>query len=157
MKSKYHKYKQGVFSPQNMKKFLNPEGMAVYRSKLEMQFMQICDSNPAIIEWSSERVIIPYFNSVKQSTSRYFVDFYIKTSDGRRMIIEVKPERQMKTALNGVKNTLRKNVKRSTLLYESAMAQMNKDKWDAAKKWANSKGMEFFVVTEKTIQYLQSI
>lgn len=157
MKSKFQRFKQGVFSPKNRGKFLNAEGLAVYRSKLEMQFMQICDSNPNIVEWSSEKVIIPYFNSVKQGNARYFIDFYIKTSDGRKFLIEVKPDRQMKSAINGVKNTLRKGVKRSTLLYESAMAQMNRDKWEAAKEWAKKKGMNFIVVTEKTLQYLQSI
>lgn len=152
--SKYRRFKQGVFSPRNKQKFLNPENLAVYRSKLELRFMQICDTNSNILEWSSERVIIPYFNSLKQTTSRYFIDFYIKTADGRKFLVEVKPERQMKTAINGTKKTLNKNVKRSTILYESAMAQMNKDKWYAAKKWAEDHGMSFIIVTEKTLENL---
>ena len=40
--------------------------------------MSFLDSDPRIIEWSSEEIVVPYISPVDNRTHRYFVDFYVK-------------------------------------------------------------------------------
>ena len=46
--------------------------------------MKYCDSNPNILEWGSEEVVIPYRSPLDNRVHRYFPDFYmhIKESNG---------------------------------------------------------------------------
>jgi hypothetical protein len=59
--------------------------------------MKMCDKNPLVLEWSSECVIIPYENPIKEKVCRYFIDAYIQlnTPTGpKKFLVEIKPERQ---------------------------------------------------------------
>jgi len=154
MARKFQNFKQGIYSPKHKEKLLNKQKIVIYRSKLELDVMRICDDNPYIEEWSSEAVIIPYYNTLKQKNSRYFVDLYVKFKDGKKYLFEIKPEKQMKCVTEGIKQT--KNQKMSTKLYTAEMTQMNKDKWLAALAWAKQHGMTFYIITERTIQILKS-
>lgn len=143
-----HNYKQGIFKPLNPKKCLNKKGDIVFRSFLEYKVMNLCDKNPNVLEWSSEKNIVPYFHPVENRVARYFIDFYIqlKTESGiRKCLIEVKPERQTKPPVPSNKKKL------ETVLYENVQYAINKAKWDAAKQYAKKKGMEFMLLTETDI------
>ena len=66
MKSKYHKYKQGVFSPQNRKKFLNPEGSPVktiesFRESVVAALQG--DDNT----WTVDQVTASFYNAISVS------------------------------------------------------------------------------------------
>lgn len=158
-KRTYREFKQGLYKPQNPGKCLNktpPE----YRSGLERKLMLVLDKNPNVVEWSSEKVIIPYKHPVKSAQSgtpqyaRYFVDFYMKLKIGevvKEFLIEVKPDRQTREA------TKHGNKKQSTLLYEQIQFAINTSKWDAAKKWCEdqkrlkNRDIKFLIITEKNI------
>jgi hypothetical protein len=57
-KRTYREFKQGLYKPQNPSTCLNktpPE----YRSGLERKLMLVLDKNPNVVQWSSEKIIIP--------------------------------------------------------------------------------------------------
>ena len=91
------KYRQGVFVPKNLKKFIGSK--AVYRSGLELKFFRFCDDNPNILQWSSENVVVPYVSPLDKRVHRYFVDNYIMIKEGeniKRYLVEIKPFNQTK-------------------------------------------------------------
>ena len=53
---------KGRYIPQNPKKYKGDPQRVVYRSLWERKFMVYCDTNPKILEWGSEVVIIPYLS-----------------------------------------------------------------------------------------------
>jgi hypothetical protein len=151
MKKKFKEYKQGIYKPINPDKCLNKSDI-IYRSHLEFRLMRMCDKNPIVLEWSSEKVIIPYNNPIKGSISRYYVDAYIKlnTPNGpKKYLIEIKPERQTKPPVPS------KRKKTSTVLYENATYAVNSSKWESAKQFAKNKGMEFMIITEKDLDRME--
>jgi len=158
-KRTYREFKQGIFKPQNSQKCLNKENI-VYRSGLELKLMLVLDKNPNVVQWSSEKVIIPYKHPVKSAQSgtpqyaRYFVDFYMKLKVGeviKEYLVEIKPERQCSQPTN------HGNKKQSTLLYENLTFCVNTSKWEAARKWCENekrvknRDIEFIIITEKNI------
>ena len=58
--------------------------------------MVYCDRNDDIIYWASEELAIPYFSPIDKKVHRYFPDFIIKTSKGKRYMIEIKPAKYLK-------------------------------------------------------------
>lgn len=144
-------YKQGIFYPKNTQKCLNKIGDIIFRSFLEFKVMNVCDLNPNVLEWSSEKHIIPYYHPLEKRIARYYVDFYIKlqTPTGiRKCIVEVKPERQTKPPVPSPRK------KMSTILYENVQYTINQAKWEAAKQYAKNKGLEFLLLTEEDIDKL---
>jgi hypothetical protein len=151
MKKKFKEYKQGVYKPTNPDKCLNKSDI-IYRSHLEFRLMRMCDKNPIVLEWSSEKVIIPYNNPIKGTISRYYVDAYIKLntpSGPKKYLIEIKPDRQTRPPVPS------KRKKDSTILYENATFAVNSSKWEAAKQFAKNKGMEFMIITEKDLDKME--
>ena len=151
-KRTFREFKQGIFTPKNKQKCLN-KTPPVFRSGLESQLMVVLDSNPNVINWSSESVILPYFKKTENRWARYFVDFYMKIKIGediREYIVEVKPHSQT------VLKEYSARAKRSTVAYAAIEYATNQCKWDAAKKWCieqTKKGrkIDFLIITEKNI------
>ena len=110
--------------------------------------MKYLDKHPSVIEWASENVIIPYYNQIEKKTRRYFVDFYVKTQNPegliKKFIIEVKPASQCRPP---------KQRKRISTKYKNDLKRFitNQSKWKAARKWAEKRGMEFVILTEKEL------
>lgn len=119
----------------------------LYRSSYELRFMRWCDSNPNVITWGSESVIVPYQNPLTGSISRYFVDnnITLKTKDGtiKKYLIEIKPAVEVVPPKPG------KNTK--ALLRRQATYIKNRAKWQAATEFAKKKGSEFVILTEKEL------
>ena len=86
---------KGRFKPKQYKKYKGDPTKVVYRSMWELRFMKYCDSNPSILEWSSEEIVIPY-RSIDKKVHRYYPDFWIKYQDAQGNVkcevIEVKPK-----------------------------------------------------------------
>ena len=93
----YKETYKGRYRIENIKKYKGDISDVIYRSSWELKFMRWCDSNPSVLEWGSETVIIPYRSPVDNNVHRYFVDFYIKIQDKDKKIlkylIEIKPEK----------------------------------------------------------------
>ena len=50
---------KGKFTPKNPEKYIGQRD-PTYRSSWELSFMLFCDNNPAIENWASESIKIPY-------------------------------------------------------------------------------------------------
>ena len=136
--------KQGFYKPENPAKYAGDPNAIVFRSGWELRFMRWCDTNPSVLTWASEGIVIPYFSAIDQKQHRYFVDFLvkIKKADGsvNNFLIEIKPDEQTRPPTN----TRSKYYQSQCMEYVK-----NQEKWKAAKAWATSNGCEFLVMTEK--------
>lgn len=114
-----------------------------YRSGWEFAFMRFCDEHPAITNWASEAVKIPYRNPLTGKYTIYVPDFFIayadKNGQKRVEVIEVKPENQ----------TLKEKLGRSR--HNQASWIVNQAKWEAARAWCKQQGIVFRVVSEHDI------
>lgn len=142
------KYVQGRFSPINPKKYKGNPTNIIYRSGLELKVMKRFDSDPQILEWSSEEIVVPYRCKTDNRIHRYFVDFVVKmkTKNGiETFMVEVKPYSQTKEP----KKTKRKS--QQSFITEVMTYAKNHSKWEAAKSYCKMKGWKFLILTEKEI------
>lgn len=141
-------YCQGVFKPKNPKKY-NGTFPIVYRSRPELMLMQWFDIKDAILEWSSESIIIPYIKPTDGRLHKYYLDFSCKfiNKDGQvtRYIIEYKPFKQTQMPVKT------KNKKERTYLVEQMTYAINQAKWNAAEQFAKHNGMNFMIITERNM------
>lgn len=148
MSKKKYGPKPTIFHPVNQDKYTGSYPI-ISRSTWELAAMRYFDKCTACLSWGSESAVVRYLDPVKQKTRRYFIDFtaVFKTRDGsiKKFLIEVKPSRQCVAP----KPSKRKKAK--TFLNESNTWKTNQAKWDAANKWAKSKGYIFLILTEKEL------
>ena len=146
MQERTQKYK-GKFTPINPKKYIGDSNNIIYRSMWERRCMKYFDNNPGILQWASEEVVIPYYDTATKKVRRYFPDFLIKVKDkngqDKTHLIEVKPSKDLRPPIGG------KGKKKSTVLYEMKTYQMNRDKFASARKWCDERGVQFDIWTEK--------
>jgi hypothetical protein len=104
--------------------------------------MEMFDTNPNIISWSSESIKIPYQNPFTGKYTVYIPDFVVTYTDAngkaKAEIIEVKPAKE--TFLEQAKSQRAK-----------AAVALNAFKWAAAQAFAKSHGMTFRVMNEDNI------
>jgi hypothetical protein len=154
-------YKQGFWKPSNPQKLLN-ENLPFYRSKLEADYMRLLDRSPKIKKWGSELYWISYKKIQKDGTvrnARYFVDFIIETSDGKIILAEIKPQKQINNVKLLTENkTLIKSPREkiSTWNYRINETLMNIQKWKTAKEHCDKKGWEFQIWSEKDLKNFQT-
>lgn len=140
------RFRQGVFIPINQSKFIGTK--AFYRSGLELKFMRFCDSNPNVLNWGSENVIVPYVSPIDNKVHRYFVDNFVTIKEGDKItkyLIEIKPDKQTRPPAVKYK-------KKSHLIYEQATFVVNTAKWNAARQLCKQKGWQFLIITEKHLK-----
>jgi hypothetical protein len=142
------KFRQGVYKPTNSNKYIG-SNYPMYRSGWELKFFRWADTNENVVAWGSENIIIPYINPLDNKVHRYFVDNYVvfkdKEGNKKKFLIEIKPSKQVE------KPSSRGNKKQSTVLHEQVTWVTNQAKWEAAKKWADKKGCQFIILTEKEL------
>ena len=144
----YKETYKGRYRIENIKKYKGDISDVIYRSSWELKFMRWCDSNPSVLEWGSETVIIPYRSPVDNNVHRYFVDFYIKIQDKDKKIlkylIEIKPEKFTKPPPIPQKQTKR-------FIQEVFNYGINQSKWKAATAFCDDRGWKFLVLTERDL------
>lgn len=135
------KFDKAYFIPTNPQKYVGTK-MPIHRSGWEKTVMQLFDTNPNVVSWSSEPIKIPYKNPFTGKYTVYVPDFVVTYVDakGNRLteIIEVKPAKE--TFLEKAKSQKAK-----------AAFALNTYKWAAATAFANEHGMKFRVLTEDNI------
>jgi hypothetical protein len=115
--------------------------------------MVYCDKTDDVIEWSSEPVKIKYYNPLDKKFHHYYPDFYmkVKLKDGliKKYIVEIKPSAQLKKPKQPKRIT-----ERAVANYNYAVQQFIKNKYkaEAAKKVSASIGMEYIILTEKSLK-----
>lgn len=140
--------KKGFFSPRNPHKYKGNPTQIVYRSGLELKVMLYLDKHPDVISWSSEEIIVPYRCKTDSRIHRYFPDFVIEMNKkGKKeiMMVEVKPHSQ---TLPPKKSTKKKQ---KTFITEVMTYAKNHSKWESARKFCESRGWKFQIITEKDI------
>ena len=149
MTERSRKYK-GKYTPKNPTKYIGNSDNIVYRSLWERRCMKYFDINPSVLQWASEEVVIPYYDSMTKKVRRYFPDFLIKIKDkngeAKTHLIEVKPSKDLRPPIGG------RGKKKSTVLWEMKTYQMNRDKFASARKWCDQRDIEFDIWTEKHLQ-----
>ena len=139
----------GKYRPRNPDKYKGNVMLIEHRSSWEREFMKWLDTNPDVLQWSSEEKAIWYYDPVAKKKRRYFPDFIVKYRKGNGItyeeVIEIKPWRQVQGPPT--------NPKRRTQAWmKSVMTYMtNQAKWKAAMTWAEDRGMSFRLLTEKDV------
>jgi len=141
---KYKKSHRGMFNPKNPEKYAGDSKRIVFRSSWELKFCKYCDTNQDITYWASEELAIPYVNPIDRKVHRYYPDFIIKTKNGKRFMIEIKPSAQ-------TKQPKPKTKKSRAFMRESLEYIKNIAKWQAADVYCNDNNMEFKIFTEKEL------
>jgi hypothetical protein len=138
-------YHQGIFQPTYPEKYVGDASNIIFRSGWEKKFMIFADTNPQVLKWGSEEIIIPYYSEVDNKMHRYFPDFAIllrnNSGEEKKYLIEIKPEAQTKPP--------KQRKKTKVYLTELATYSINTSKWAAANEWCKRNGMEFIIMTER--------
>jgi hypothetical protein len=137
------KWANGNYIPTNPEKYAGNRSPK-YRSSWELAFFRFADNHPAVVQWASESIRIPYRNPLTGKQSIYIPDFLV-TYRGRNNttiaeLIEIKPKKQ---SLLESKASDR----------DRAIVALNYAKWDAATKWARRNGLTFRVINEDMIYH----
>jgi len=132
------KYAQGKYQIKNPAKYVGRKS-PTYRSSWEFTFMSFCDNNPAVINWASEAITIPYFNPVKGKQTIYVPDF---------LIVYVDANQKQHTELVEIKPSTEVTMESAKSYRDKLMVAINMAKWAAADNWARANNMRFRVVTE---------
>lgn len=136
------KFSQGIFKLKNPDKYIGL-GSPRYRSSWEFSVMRMCDENPAIKEWASESVKIPYRDPLTGKQTVYVPDFLVVFVDNkgkkRAELWEIKPMNQ----------TLHEHVGKNK--YNQAQFVRNQVKWTTARNWCKQNGVVFRILTEKEL------
>ena len=132
------KYASGKYQVKNPGKYMGKR-LPNYRSSWEYTFMSFCDNNPAVLNWVSEGVKIPYFNPVSGKQTIYVPDFLVVYIDANQRqhteLVEIKPSKEA-------------TMESARSYRDKLMVAMNMAKWAAADSWARANNMRFRVVTE---------
>ena len=142
-------YKQGEYTPINKEKFCGKRN-PIYRSGWEEKFMKLLDTSPNIIKWCSECVAIPYFDEANKRPRKYFTDFYFELEDGRKMIVEVKPQKEIQKP---VQKQLKTQKQKLQYVTEMKTYITNMSKWKSADAFCKANGIEFKLVTETNFNF----
>ena len=136
---------KGKYKIKNLKKYRGDPTNVTYRSLWEKKFMNYCENNPDVIEWSSEEIVVPYKSPIDKRIHRYFPDFWIKIKKENGLtecvLIEVKPKKQL---------TQPKKPKRITRRYLSEVYTfgVNEAKWKAATEYCSDRKWRFKIIRE---------
>lgn len=135
-------YAQGKYNLTHPEKYAGNK-TPIYRSSWELTMMRFCDNNPAVIQWASEAIKIPYRNPLTGRNTVYVPDFFIVYRDRNGKthaeLIEVKPSKE--TSLEAAGNNARNR----------ASVLLNYAKWEAAQHFCKRNGIAFRVISEKEI------
>jgi hypothetical protein len=139
------KYKQGYYKPLNESKYIGNNTNIIYRSNMELLCFRYMDNNSSVLKWGSEIIKINYFDTSSNKKRIYFIDLYAefinKNNTITKAIIEIKPSKQTQPPKPG------RGYDRRSKEY-----MKNISKWNAAKAFAKSNGLEFIILTEEQLR-----
>lgn len=101
-----------------------------YRSGWELAYMQYLDTNPDVVGYRYEDVVIRYVSNKKTGKTRqYWPDFLVQQRDGQQLLVEIKPKRKLD------QDRVQKKLK-------------------AAAEWCRAHQVTLMVLTEKELKLL---
>lgn len=127
------KFKQGYYKPINEEKYRQPLDHTMnallypeYRSSWELKLFKFLDNSENVEYWTSEPFPIKYVSPKDGLIHRYFPDALVKFKDGRKFLIEIKPQNQKSDPINIAK-------------------------WEAAEQFCALHNLKFVVMTENEL------
>nr|DAH65150.1 MAG TPA: Endonuclease [Caudoviricetes sp.] len=139
----------GKWQPKNVAKYKGDWKKITYRSNWEKFVFNWLDNHPDVIQWGSETVIIPYFSNADGKKRRYYMDMWVKFSNGQQFFFEVKPKKETRPPTKPVNNTAASKKRFINEMYTWAV---NSDKWKAAQAVADKMGIQFRLITEDALR-----
>ena len=137
----------GRYRVKNRSKYKGNPDNVVFRSLWERNAFKWCDETKEVKYWVSEEVVILYLWEVDKKYHRYFMDLKITFSNGKTVLVEIKPEKETKPpAFNG------KKTKR--YINEGMTYIKNMTKWSAAQEYAADRGWGFEIWTENKLSIM---
>lgn len=137
-------FSQGFYNVKNPEKYVGTN-KPYYRSSWELTFCMFCDNNPAVHQWASESIKIPYRDPLTGRQTVYVPDFLVvyvdKNNKKHAELIEIKPEKHM----------LKEKVGNNP--YNQAQFIRNQVKWEAAINWCKNQNIRFRIITENDIYH----
>ena len=106
----------------------NPLGYVEYESCIERDFLLLLIHSPSVLTIYHQYKTIHYMDK-NGKDRRYTPDVYVEFRDGRRILVEIKPDEEV---IN--------------------KASKYDERWNAAREWAEAKGIAFMVLTETDIR-----
>jgi hypothetical protein len=137
---------KGRFKPKNPGKYKGNANNIIYRSSWEKTVYNWFDTNPNVLHWSSEEIVIPYYNPFDRKAHRYFPDALIcvKSNAGvRECLIEIKPEQ------HSIRPIKRRGQKKKTYTENVLRYYVNAIKWHAAQKYCYDRQWEFMILCKQ--------
>jgi len=140
--SKSSRYSQGYINAGSCKKIFPQfeHDKVIYRSSYEKTFIYWCERSPRIKHWASECISVPYLDP-EGNWHHYYPDFFVEYADGKYAVVEIKPSSQTKQPVN--ENS-----------WFAKEWRKNFCKWKSTKEFCDSKGWDFKILTEKTIEMM---
>jgi hypothetical protein len=139
------KYLQGKYTAKHPEKYEGNHSQIFFRSSWELKYFNWVDSNPSVVKWSSECIIVPYVCPTDGRAHRYFPDskIQIRGKDGtlNTWLVEIKPAAQTVPPKPKAQKTKR-------FLIEAGTYLKNRAKWEAAERYAKDRNWEFIILTE---------
>lgn len=132
------KYAQQFYIIKNPEKYVGKK-KPYYRSSWEFTFMNFCDNNPAVVNWASEAINIPYYNPVSGKQTIYVPDF---------LVVYVDKNQRKHTELIEIKPSKEATMESAKSYRDKLMVAINMAKWAAADNWCKANNIRFRVVTE---------
>lgn len=129
------------YVPKHPEKYIGDASNIVIRSSWERKFAKWADTHPNVQKWFSEELVVHYVSPVDNKVHRYFPDFGMVLSNGKKYVVEIKPHYQCVKPVQGKRKT-------NTYINECATYAVNQAKWKAAEKFFKDKDIEFRVLTE---------
>ena len=138
------KFASGKYTIKNSEKYIGKR-TPTYRSSWEFTFCSFCDNNPAVINWASEAISVPYRNPFTGQAKNYIPDFFVvyQNKFGKQIaeVVEIKPKKQslIESKVANAKDRM--------------VVAINHAKWHAAMAYCKSQGYTFRVITEDDLFY----
>lgn len=133
----------GRYRVKNIKKYQGDPDKVTYRSSWEKACFIWCDSNPDVVKWSSEEVVVPYKWDIDKKMHRYFVDLKVTFQNNKTILVEIKPDKETAPP--------KRPDKSKRYIGEAMTYVKNMNKWEAANSFAKDRGWEFQIWTEETL------
>jgi hypothetical protein len=132
--------------PKNPKKYNGDVNNIWYRSSWELRVFKWMDTNPNVIEYSSEEIKVPYISPIDGKYHVYYPDVIakVKKFDGSIVtyMIEIKPYKQT------IEPTPKKRLTKS-YINEVYTWGVNSAKWKSANEYCRKRGWTFKLLTER--------
>lgn len=155
-KSVYH---QSYYNVINKEKYTGKYPI-ICRSSMELKFCKYLDNNPNIKNWNSESFSLKYkyiicnesiLLDLDKREHNYYPDFVFETINNERVIVEVKPKKQLIKPIEPKKKTKKslKNYYTSLKMYIINISKIN-----AVKKLASENNYKFIIITEDDLNKL---